>query len=384
VDFRDPAPKLLSRARPAAVLARLRRRGAQEDGVVLAFVAIMMVVILGMAAMAIDIGSYYAAQRRAQAAADAAALAASQDLPSNPTGAYSDAQTYGLKNYPGATVTPQSPYNGSTSQIHVTVTGSTPSFFGRIFGLTSETVSASATAGEHGHATQAAIFAYADGGNCNDMGIQIDKNNAAISGAIQSNGKITDNGLGTSNVGAGVFGTGCSFNGNSQHYGTTPFASNPTGYPLDYRLNPPTCTVTVSGNYTFPSTAYPNPLAPGVYCNTNGTINLSGATGTGVTFEANHVTDTGGTDVSAPLSNGTYGLLLYQTGSDAAAGQLTINGNQEVLNGTIFAPIATVDIQQNNASTGFIEANNVHIEFNNFTITGDGPVVPGTGGGLTG
>jgi hypothetical protein len=219
------------------------------------------------------------------------------------------------------------------------------------------------------------------------MGIQIDKNNANITGAIQSNGKITDNGLGTSSVGAGVFGTGCSFNGQSQHYGTTPFSSNPTGYPLDYRQNPPTCTVTVSGNYTFPSTTYHNPIPAGVYCDTSGTINLVGAQntqGTGVTFEANHITESGGSTLYGPLSNGTYGLLLYQTGCDSPAGQLTINGNSEYLNGTIFAPCATVDIQQNNASTGFIEANNVHIEFNNFTITGDGPVVPGTGGGLTG
>jgi hypothetical protein len=143
----------------------------------------------------------------------------------------------------------------------------------------------------------------------------------------------------------------------------------------------------VSGNYTFPSATYPNPIPPGVYCNTSGTINLVGAqntAGTGVTFEANHITESGGSTLYGPLSNGTYGLLLYQTGSDASAGQLTINGNSETLNGTIFAPLATVDIKQNNASTGFIEANNVHIEFNNFTITGDGPVVPGTGGGLTG
>ncbi len=353
---------------------------------VLAFVAIMMVVILGMAAMAIDIGSYYAAQRRAQAAADSAALAASQDLPSNATGAASDATTYGQNNYPGSTVVATTPYNSSSSQIHVTVTGSTPSFFGRIFGLTSETVSASATAGEHGKAMQAAIFAYADGGNCNDMGILIDKNNAQITGAIQSNGQLTDSGGGNTQIGAGVYNGACTpgFSGNTGHYTTAPFASNPTGYPLDYRNNPPTCTATVSGNYTFPSTTYPNPIPAGVYCNTSGTINLVGATGTGVTFEANHIAESGGSTLYGPMSNGTYGLLLYQTGCDTPAGQLTISGNNETLDGTIFAPCATVDIQQNNASTGFIEANNVHIEFNNYTITGDGPVVPGTGGGLTG
>ena len=46
-------------------------------------VAIMMTIILGAAALAIDIGSFYQAQRQAQTAADAGALAAVQDLPSS-------------------------------------------------------------------------------------------------------------------------------------------------------------------------------------------------------------------------------------------------------------------------------------------------------------
>jgi hypothetical protein len=90
--------------------------------------------------------------------------------------------------------------------------------------------------------------------------------------------------------------------------------------------------------------------------------------------------------LTGPGSAGAYGLLLYQTGCDVAPGPgpLVIAGNGATLNGTIFAPCATVDIQNNNVSTGFIEANNVHIEMNNFSITGDGPVVSGTGDALIG
>jgi hypothetical protein len=55
---------------------------------------------------------------------------------------------------------------------------------------------------------------------------------------------------------------------------------------------------------------------------------------------------------------------------------------------TVTAPrarsFASILVSQNNASTGFIEANNVNIVFNNFSIVGDGPVVAGTGDGLTG
>jgi len=43
----------------AAMLHTLRRRGAREDGVVMVMVAIMMVVFIGMGALAIDLGSFY-------------------------------------------------------------------------------------------------------------------------------------------------------------------------------------------------------------------------------------------------------------------------------------------------------------------------------------
>lgn len=358
---------------------RLRRRGREENGAILVIFAGCLVLFLGLAAMAIDVGSFYQAQRQAQAAADAGALAASQDLPNNTTGAGNDGRTYALQNYPGSTVTVTAPYNGNTNQVKVTVDASTPSFFGRIFNVISENVSATAVAGEHGKATQAAIFAYADGGNCNDMGIQIDKNNAQIGGALQSNGVVTDSGGGNTQVSAAAYGAGCSpgFTGNSGHYTTQPFPAQPTSYPLDYRLTPPTCTQNTNGDLNVTG-MYP----PGVYC-ASGTITFSGATGTDVTFVANKINVVSGATLSAPMTNGAYGLLLYQTGCDASAGALTIAGNNETLNGTIFAPCATVDIQKNNVSTGFIEANNVHIEFNNYVIAGDGPVIAGTGSGLT-
>lgn len=370
--------------REAGRLTRFRRRAADESGTVVALVAVSIVVLLGMAALAIDLSSLYQAQKKAQTAADAGALAATQDLPSNATGAANDGTTYAQENYPGASVTVSTPYAGNSNRVKVTVNATAPTFFAKIFGFNSAAISASAIGGEHGKSMQAAIFAYADGGNCStDTGIQLEKNNFNITGAIQSNGSITDSGLGTATVGAGVFGTGtgCAYNGSTSHYATAPFASPPTPYPLDYRNYPPTCTNYVTGNYVFTGT-----VAAGVYCNTNGSIDFSGATGTGVTFVANQIRVTGVATLTGPTVNGAYGLLLYQTGCDASPGPgpLQITGNSQTLNGTIFAPCATVNITQNSTSTGFIEANNVNIIFNNFTIVGDGPVVPGTGGGLLG
>ncbi|MDQ6835166.1 MAG: pilus assembly protein TadG-related protein, partial [Actinomycetota bacterium] len=284
-------------------------------------VAIMMVVFLGVAALAIDLGSFYQAQRQAQGAADAAALAASQDLPSNTSGAVTDATTYAQRNFPGSTVGVTTNYNSTPKDIKVTVSASSPSFFGKLFGLSQANVSASAVAGGNGKTVQAAIFAYADGGDCtNDIGISIPKNNANITGGIQSNGNITATGHGTTSIGSGVYGTGsgCSCNCDSGNFTNAPYADTPTPYPLDYRSSPPTCTVNITGNYTFTGT-----VSPGVYCDRTGTFTFSGASGTGVTFEAYGISDTGGTNLTAPGSPGAYGLLLYQTGCDATAGALS-------------------------------------------------------------
>jgi hypothetical protein len=59
----------------------LSSRIRSEDGQVIALVAICLVVLLGFAALAIDVGNAYFSQRKLQASADAAALAGAQGLP---------------------------------------------------------------------------------------------------------------------------------------------------------------------------------------------------------------------------------------------------------------------------------------------------------------
>jgi hypothetical protein len=61
-------------------LGRLRRDRREEDGVVLVLVALSLTLIVGMAAIGIDLGTAYSASRSAQNAADDAALAATRVL----------------------------------------------------------------------------------------------------------------------------------------------------------------------------------------------------------------------------------------------------------------------------------------------------------------
>lgn len=125
---------------PAGIFKR------EEGGQVLVLAAMAMTALLGMSAFVIDVASWYQLQRRTQAAADAGALAAAQYLPSNASTAVSTAQTYVGKNIAGATATITTPYNSDTSKIHVTVTATAPTFFAKIFGINSVTVSSDSTA----------------------------------------------------------------------------------------------------------------------------------------------------------------------------------------------------------------------------------------------
>jgi hypothetical protein len=69
------------------------RRLRRQEGQALPLVAIWMVVLLGFAALVIDIGRLYVAQEQLQAAVNSAALAAGNNLP-NATNAYSAAVSY--------------------------------------------------------------------------------------------------------------------------------------------------------------------------------------------------------------------------------------------------------------------------------------------------
>ena len=63
-----------------AVVRIARRRSREEDGVILVLLAVGLVVFLGVAAVAIDLGVAYASSRQMQNAADAAAMAGAQEL----------------------------------------------------------------------------------------------------------------------------------------------------------------------------------------------------------------------------------------------------------------------------------------------------------------
>jgi Flp pilus assembly protein TadG len=127
-----------------ATAARLREeRGGKGDslrgerGQVLVFSVVLFAVLLGMAALAVDLGSWYRTQRQDQVVADAAALAGAQALPDDPAQAANLASAYAQKN--GATLAAGAVTIKSTSlpndTIQVSYPKSSPAFFAKIFGI---------------------------------------------------------------------------------------------------------------------------------------------------------------------------------------------------------------------------------------------------------
>jgi hypothetical protein len=109
---------------------------------------VFLTVLIGMAAIVVDVGSWYRADRKLQANADAAALAGAQELPANTAAAqvaavsYADTNDGGLKSEDvkfRTTVIPN-------DTIEVTTDRPSPGFFAQLFGRSSVDVRAKAAA----------------------------------------------------------------------------------------------------------------------------------------------------------------------------------------------------------------------------------------------
>lgn len=117
-----------------------------EKGQTLVVTTVFVVVLLGMAAFVIDIGSWYRAQRDTQAIADAAALAGAQALPDDPAQARVLAAEYTTKNDGENPTITISQGEWGANRITVEVRRDTPGFFAKIFSIDSVNVGAKATA----------------------------------------------------------------------------------------------------------------------------------------------------------------------------------------------------------------------------------------------
>ena len=119
-----------------------------ERGQAMLLTVLFLVVLMGCAALTLDVGSWYREQRQAQVTADAAALAGAQKLPTNPDAAVNLAQSYADANGGGVLagdITLRSDYV-SNDTVSVSVKRTAPSFFASVLSFGDVNVSAHASA----------------------------------------------------------------------------------------------------------------------------------------------------------------------------------------------------------------------------------------------
>jgi secretion/DNA translocation related TadE-like protein len=107
---------------------------------------VFLVVLLGMAALVLDIGSWYRADRDTQSTADSAALAGAQALPDDTAQASSLASSYASKNGGGLQSVSFSSSFGPNDTITVQVKRPATGVFTKLFGVSSVNVGSKASA----------------------------------------------------------------------------------------------------------------------------------------------------------------------------------------------------------------------------------------------
>jgi Putative Flp pilus-assembly TadE/G-like len=119
-----------------------------ESGQAFVLTLLLLTALLGMAALVIDLGSWFRQHRELQATADASALAGAQELPGSTGNANAFATQYAHNNTQGLTgldITFSTKFEANDT-IHVHVQKPAPGFFSQVFGINSVEEGAKAVA----------------------------------------------------------------------------------------------------------------------------------------------------------------------------------------------------------------------------------------------
>lgn len=391
-----------------------------ESGQSLVLVIVSMTVIIGIAAFAIDVAGWFVTRHHAQVAADAAALAAANQMATdqNTGTATAVGQNFVAKNgLDNSTATVSIDTTSYTVTVTVPTTGSVG--FAGALGVGSPKISARAVASYLSGTTPDALFAASS--NCSS-GISFagngngSANNLSLTGGVHSNGSLLGGIGGGSTIGAMTFGTGCSNQLGSIHgtVSVAPYATTNTAtWPVPYDsssctlqngtscyFNPASACSSSNGGYTAGSVNPPAGITstlgssnititgnvgssqnPVVLCAPNGTITLNGGSGTaihGTLYASTFAWSTNGATITPPSDD----LGIYYSSGVTSSGcsggtGLNLDGNNLSLNSAyVYAPCQSVTVYHNNG-TGFIEAQSISISGNNWTFAGSGPIAPG-------
>jgi hypothetical protein len=411
---------------PGSIARRVSYAG--DRGQILPLVAVVLVVLFGAAALAVDVGYMRYKQRIQQSATDSAAIAAALEdvylvaaaggttctvsTSGNATmtaAAQKDSALNGFTDDSGTTVSVNasaSPasggYAGNPCAVEADIIATHDTFFSKIFG----------SANPLGKVSTRAVALLENGGqNCvialDSSGNGLIMNSSTIDApncGFMSNGKLSMNG-GTSATAAAIGAVGKI----SDQNGTFPEAQPQNAVAVTDPCR------TIAGcaylaNYTPPTTpclsvpaatngtVYINSQT-GVYCSgmdlSSETVvfgpglyvidgdlktnNNSVITGSGVTFYmatgSINMNNISSLNLSAPATGSTEGMLFYQPPSNTSTD--TINSSQGTLSGIIYAPTAQLNINASFNSYFQLIAGSVNMSQSTVDIPPGGAQTPG-------
>jgi hypothetical protein len=370
----------------------------KEAGQALVFgVVVLAIVLMGFAGLGIDMGVLRYDKRLQQTAADAAAIAGASNLGPPASGVTAGAKAASATNgftdgTNNVTVSvnngPTSgPHNGNAAYVEVLVAAIQPTYFMRILGISTQTVTARAVATDLTSGIQNGCLYTLGPPSATIEGININGNatlNATTCGIVD-NGNFDPTG-GALNVNAGTFGVSGTCNGSGcgkasvtcadQSAANCPAYGTPAGANPLASMTPPCspCSGGASGSNTGKNgTSIFNPgtftdislqgngtvtFNPGTYIFTGTGISCMGTpgiTGAGVTFYfANSSTfNCSGNDtinLSAPTT-GTYaGILMYQATGNTTGPSLGGNTGS-FYTGVLYFPSSQVTFFGNSTGT---------------------------------
>jgi hypothetical protein len=380
-----------------------------QSGQTLVSTVLALTVLLGFGGLAIDMGALRYEKRLQQTAADAAAVAGASNLTHG--GVTSGAQNASAANgftdgVNSVTVTinnpPASgPHSGNGNYVEALVVAVQPTYFMRIFGINSETITARAVATNvSGGANSGCLYTLGPPSSSIE-GVSI--NGSAILNAptcgIVDNGNYNTKGnklivnastfgvSGSANV-SGPGGTVTCTSGTSScpTYGA-PASSDPLSYLTPPAVQSPSFgNVTTSGTETLQPGTYSSitigknstvTMSPGIYyVDGPGGVTFNGAgtvVGIGVTMYFTNgatINATGGGNnldiqLSPPASGPYAGVLFYQDPNDTAAPSLG-GDNNSYFSGILYFPKVQLTFFGNNVSyaTGIVVADAIALSGN--------------------
>jgi Flp pilus assembly protein TadG len=383
-----------------------------ESGSVLVLTALSFAMLTSFLAIAIDIGSIYESQRQLQTLADSAAMAAALEV--NSCGAthgcavMQTAATTALTE--GGTAAPAiflqcaaasgtgllltinngpcslgatDPNNGNTNYVEAVVTENKPTYFARVFGISTVLISARAEAGTASSSSSGPCFdvtgtsgqtltlnsgaSITDGPGSN-CGVQV---NSSGTPAVMEDSGATVN-VGSYNVHGAVTNNGGTYTPaptTGAPAVSDPFAAEISAGTLSTPPQGATQSVsTVSGTTTLSPGYYPNginfngsgytvTLDPGVYF-MGGGINVGGVTlnGTGVTiYMASgqlNMNSASNINLTAPATGDTAGLVIWQPASNTSQMNLD-SASSSSWAGGIYLPSAQLTLNGGSTATAY-------------------------------